>query len=107
MIRERPNLNYIDELAGGDQEFQQELIQIIKSEFPLEAREYHICLDKGQLEDAAALVHKIKHKINIFGLSNGYDLAKNHERQLRAGSTESSEKFAELLEHLDKYLEQL
>ena len=35
---ERPNLNYIKKLSGGDQEFEKKIIDIIKKEFPEEKK---------------------------------------------------------------------
>ena len=37
---EQPNLSYIHSMSGGDKAFEEKIINIIKTEFPLEKEEY-------------------------------------------------------------------
>jgi hypothetical protein len=43
---EQPNLTYVEQLARGDENIRQTLIDIIKTEFPEEKKEYHESLEK-------------------------------------------------------------
>ena len=55
------------------------------------------------LEKSADLVHKIKHKISILGLQEGYQIAVEHEELLRKNSVELDSQFKETLEKIDAF----
>ena len=40
MMTEVPNLNYIKEIAGGNEEFEKKFLSIIQAEFPKEKEDY-------------------------------------------------------------------
>ena len=79
---EKPNLTYIQQLSGGDQSFEKSLINIIKEEFPIEKKSYLKNIKANNFKLTAGNVHKIKHKISIFGLEKDYELAVKFENQL-------------------------
>jgi len=101
---EQPNLSYIKQLAGGDTAFEDKFITILKEEFPGEKKEYETALKEGRLHDTSLIVHKLKHKLNILGLEQGYGIAVDHEEGLRGGNPALSETFREILETIDTYL---
>ena len=85
---EQPNLSYIDSLSGGDKDFKQKLIDIIKKEYPEEKDIYLTNIKKGNYKQAASNVHKLKHKISILGLEKSYDIAANYEANLLEDNTD-------------------
>lgn len=101
---ETPNLTYFNAIAGDDTQLLQRLIRIAKEEFPQEKQAF---LDAYHIPDytkAAAAVHKIKHKINIFGLNAGYQIAVRFENELRQEKTQSYSDFLGILEQIETYL---
>ena len=44
---EQPNLEYINQLARGDDSIKNELIDVIKTEFPEEKKDYFESLETG------------------------------------------------------------
>ncbi len=104
MTDEVPNLNYVDEVAGGDMEFRQKFINILKIEFPEEKEEYLSHLKTGNLKEASLTVHKLKHKLNTLSLHRAHSLAVKHEFELRNGINLLSEQFTVVLQKIDSYL---
>jgi hypothetical protein len=104
---EQPNFNYVESLAGDDHEFRKELMDIIKKEFPREKEIYEISLSRKRYKECAAAVHKLKHKINIFGLEQGYQIAKDHENHLRTGSLKGEIEFQQVLESISAFIEEI
>ncbi|MDA0177604.1 Hpt domain-containing protein [Mesoflavibacter profundi] len=104
---EQPNLSYIDSLSGGDKDFKQKLIDIIKKEYPEEKDIYLTNIKKGNYKQAASNVHKLKHKISILGLEKSYDIAANYEANLLEDNTDLKQEFEAILNVITNYLQQL
>lgn len=104
---EQPNLSYIDSLSGGDKDFKQKLIDIIKKEYPEEKDIYLTNIKKGNYKQAASNVHKLKHKISILGLEKSYDIAANYEANLLEDNTDLKQEFEAILNVITDYLQQL
>ena len=104
---EQPNLSYIKSMSGGDEGFEQKLIGIIKSEFPVEKETYVNAVAEQNHKATAEIVHKLKHKISILGLVKSYDVAVEYEHNLTEGSTEGQENFEAILKRITEYLETL
>ena len=104
---EKPNLSYICSMSGGNKEFEQKLIQIIKNEFPTEKKKYLNYLKVGDYKRAAEKVHKIKHKISILGLEKSYEVAVSYENNLMEHSTEGKIEFESILQNITDFLETL
>jgi len=94
---EQPNLNYIKELSGGDIDFKKKLIEVVKTELPLEIEEYLTNIERSAYIKAAENVHKLKHKLGILGLEEGYAIAIAYETQLREGTTDLKNTFQSIL----------
>lgn len=107
MILEAPNLDYIKKLSGGDTEFEQKLISVIKDEFPGERAEYDANIDNKDYLMAAQNVHKLKHKFSILGLEQSYRLAEQFEDDLKNSVIERSEAFNTVLYRISAFLEQI
>ena len=102
-----PNTEYIDKLANDDQAFRDKLIGLIRDEWPQEIGEYQALVSAQNWEKAGAAVHKIKHKISIFGLEEGYRIARELEYQYKDGIDAPRERFDRVVEVITQYLESL
>ena len=103
----KPNLNKIDEISEGDLVFKQKMIDILKKEFPEEKSNYHYLIENGKYEECSKLIHKIKHKINILDLKNGYIIAQNFEVDLKNNKLELKENFDEILSVINTFIKTL
>lgn len=101
---EKPNLSVIREIAGNDLEFQQNLLDIIKKEFPEESEAFKKNISSKNYEEAANNVHKIKHKISLLGLEKSFEIATDFEKQLKLGEIKLLNKFIEILNKIHVYL---
>ncbi|MFD2542781.1 Hpt domain-containing protein [Lacinutrix gracilariae] len=104
---EQPNQSYINSLSGGDEAFKQQLIDVIKKEFPEEKQVYFDNLKATKYKLVADNVHKLKHKISILGLEKGYEVAVAYENNLLEGNTTLKEEFEEILSNITAYLEKI
>jgi HPt (histidine-containing phosphotransfer) domain-containing protein len=95
---EQPSLNYIKTLSGDDEVFQAKLIAVVKAELPVEISEYDENMKNFAFAKAAENVHKIKHKLGILSLEEGYELAVEYEEQLKEGDTEHKEQFESIVQ---------
>lgn len=103
-MEEVPNLDYIKEIAGGNEEFEKKFLSIIQVEFPKEKEDYSQLLSTGQLEESAKVVHKIKHKLGILGLSNGYKMAIKYEEDLKIGNIALKNDFEGVLNTVEEFI---
>lgn len=103
-MTEKPTLTKIKEIAADDDEFEKKLLSIIKKELPQEIKLYN---ENCRLEDykkVAENVHKLTHKINIFGLENAHQTAVAFENRLREGNCDLKCEFDEILEKMTKFI---
>lgn len=103
-MTELPNLNYIKEISGGNQEFEKKFLNIIQNEFPKEKNDYLDRLESEDLEESAKIVHKIKHKLGILGLTGGYKLAVKYEEDLKYGNTDLRREFDQILKTVEEFI---
>jgi len=106
-MKETPNLEYIKELAGGAKSFEDKFIAIIKAEFPNEKREYLKNLHEKKYRETSENVHKLKHKLNILGLQQGYRLAVRHEEDLRYEDAKLKDEFVAILDVIEDFIQTL
>ena len=102
-----PNLIYIKELSRGDKSFEDKLIKIIKFEFPQEKEEYYKNLNQKNYLKTAEIVHKLKHKISIFGLYGSYETAIEYENNLRGEDVNLSDEFEIILKDITNFLNKI
>jgi HPt (histidine-containing phosphotransfer) domain-containing protein len=102
---ELPNLEYINDLARGDESIKNELITVIKTEFPEEQKEYYDSLENKEFRKIEENVHKLKHKISILGLEKSYEIANEFEHNLRELSLEKKQDFENILKAISDYIE--
>lgn len=99
-----PNLNYIKELSGGDIEFEKKVLSVLKEEFPEELKRFLGNYEKKDYKKSAEDVHKLKHKISILGLVNGYHLAAAFENELKLESDSLYGSFMEVMDQIKLFL---
>ena len=101
---EKPNRTYLEELSDGDAAFEKQIITILKKEFPVEVLEYQNNIKSNNFLKTADNVHKLKHKISIFGLEKGYELAMDYEKELKNGMKTLQSSFEKTLNKISSYL---
>jgi HPt (histidine-containing phosphotransfer) domain-containing protein len=101
---ETPNLNYIKELSGGDLVFEQNILNVLKKEFPEEYSLFNKNFEKKDYNELANNVHKIKHKISILGFKKGLTLASKFEKDLKKGDIKLYQDFINILNKIHVYL---
>jgi hypothetical protein len=102
---EKPNFEYIDKLARGDDEVKNMLLDVIKTEFPEEKKEYFESFNTRDFKKTEENVHKLKHKISILGLVKSYELANKYEHNLREESIDGYENFEATLANITNFIE--
>ena len=93
-----PNFKYIKELSDGDKEFEGKVISILKREFPEELNRFLQNHKRRDYKKSAEDVHKLKHKISILGLVNGYHIAVAFENELKLESDSLYDSFMEVMD---------
>lgn len=104
---EQPNLKYIQKLSSGDAAFELKLISVLKKEFPSEIEQFKRSIESDKLEEAAEIVHKLKHKFSILGLDKGYQLAVDYENNLKNNNKSLTLEFNKVLMNISNYLNEL
>ena len=104
---EKPNFEYIDKLARGDDEVKNMLLDVIKTEFPDEKKDYFESFNARDYKKTEENVHKLKHKISILGLVKSYELANIYEHNLREKNIEGYKVFEDTLANITNFIETL
>ncbi|WP_347175084.1 Hpt domain-containing protein [Polaribacter uvawellassae] len=103
-MNEKPNLDYVHEIANGDIAFQILLIKTIKEETQLEVAEYKKFLEIKEFIKASEIVHKLVHKISILGLEKSCVLAKKHEEALKEKNAAMQTEFQTIIQKMSDFL---
>lgn len=101
---EYPNLQYLEEIADGQPKVVAQFLKILEDEFPGERQQYENLIEKKAGVQAAAMVHKLKHKISILGMVQGRDLAVEHEEALKKGNFAHANSFKKLLNLINEFI---
>ena len=106
-MEEKPNYSYISQLSGGDKNFEEQLLDVVRLELPQEIENYKNHLEKNDFIRAGDDVHKIKHKISILGLEKSYQVAIDHEDKLREGLVDADlfRQFEEILDAMTTFIQ--
>lgn len=104
---EKPNLNYIKALSGGDIAFEKKLIAVVKAELPGEIALYNENMEHHAFAKAAENVHKLKHKLGILSLEKSYQIAIDYEEQLLKGEIGLQKDFEGILQRIQDFLRTL
>ncbi|WP_232338062.1 Hpt domain-containing protein [Flavobacterium profundi] len=104
---EKPNLTYIEQLAGDNSEFKTKMIAILKKELPEEIAVYKSQMQNNNWQEAAQSVHKLKHKVSILGLEKSYYLAETYEENLKNKVSTFQNEFEIVLEAMLNFVQTL
>lgn len=100
---EQPNLNYINDLAGDDDDFRAKLVGVIKNELPVEIAEYTASITNSNYAKAVSHVHKLKHKISVMGMEESYYFAEQFENELKENNSNRANEFSEILNLMQSF----
>lgn len=106
-MKEEPNIEYIDQLANGDESVKNRLIKVMKEELPIEIENYNVNIEKLNWLEAAENVHKLRHKIGFLGLENAYQLSYEYEQNLREQSVLLKKEFEVVLKKIINFISKL
>lgn len=106
-IMEQPNIDYIEKVSYKSPEFKDKIIQIIKEELPIEINLYRQYISVQDYTLAANMVHKLKHKIGVFGFHKGYLLAQSFEDNLREGKVVNQSDFEKILMKMEDFVNKM
>ncbi|AUC86012.1 histidine kinase [Polaribacter sp. ALD11] len=101
---EIPNLDYLKEISGGDLDFENAMLSLLKLEFPAEYTVLKMNFDNNNFDEIALDIHKIKHKIGMLGMEASVDLASKCEKNIKNGNTEEYRDLVLILERINVYL---
>ncbi|WP_074407374.1 MULTISPECIES: Hpt domain-containing protein [Aquimarina] len=104
---EEPNLSEINKISNGDKAFEEKMLNVIRKEFPIEKEQYFSSLENKNLVKTAEYVHKLKHKVSIFGLEKSYEIATDYENNLKEESYDLKEDFEKILQMITEYISTL
>lgn len=102
-----PNLTYIQKLADGSKVFENKMKSILKNEFPQEQQHFLKAYNNNEFIAAAEMVHKLKHKIGMLGMTEAYEFAIRFESELKNKKTTGFSKFISILETIETFLKTL
>ncbi|WP_299016188.1 Hpt domain-containing protein [uncultured Polaribacter sp.] len=91
-------------MSGGDKVFEQELLQILKLEFPKELKELKLNFKAKNFEKVTLDIHKIKHKIGLLGMADSLEFASKVEYDIKKGITEEYDDLLLILDRIAVYL---
>jgi len=103
-MNEVPNDKYIKQLANGNTAFQEHLLGVMKREFPEEKKLFSTLYNQKKYLQTAEIVHKLKNKIGILGLEQGYQVAVDFEKELKNEKTVLYPKFIVILENIEDFI---
>ena len=99
-----PSLQYIKDLADGDQSFVLEITTLLKKEFPKDLKLFYQRVEENDLFGIASSVHKIKYKFGLLGLKDDLLIASKFENEIKTGNKALLIQFESILLKIDRYL---
>ena len=102
---EKPNLDYFKQISGGDIEFENNLLSILKLEFPVEFIVLKKNFENNFFKEVSLNIHKIKPKIGMLGMMKSLELATKCETNIKEGNTEQFKDLVLVLDRINVYLD--
>ncbi len=99
-----PSLQYIKDLADGDQSFVLEITTLLKKEFPKDLKLFYQRVEENDLFGIGSCVHKIKYKFGLLGLEDDLLIASKFENEIKTGNKALLIQFESILLKIDRYL---
>lgn len=104
---DKPNFDYFKQIAATDLEFQNQIIEILKNEFPQEKQLFYKSYFENDFQTSAEIVNKINQKIGVLGMHKSKVLATQFEENLKIKKTELFNDFDEILKDITTFIELL
>lgn len=104
---EQPNLEYIEKLSLGSQDFKSNIIAIIKEELPIEVLQYQYAIAVQDYQLASKMVHKLKHKISVLGFIKSYSIAQLYEEAIKRGEISLRQDFEKILSLMEDFIKKI
>ncbi|WP_088323844.1 Hpt domain-containing protein [Polaribacter tangerinus] len=102
---ELPNLEYIKETSGGDKDFENSLLAILKEELPKEIDSFKKHITDELYLEASLDVHKIKHKLGLLNMTKTLELASEFELDLKNNDLKQYKNFISIFDRILVYLD--
>jgi len=99
------NLQYFQELSGGDPVFIKEMLELFLSTTSLEVENFSSLIASSNFDAIASLAHKMKAPIQMMGATKLFDLVKSIESG--AKSRKSIEELSQMISEMHSMLENL
>lgn len=106
-LNETPNLLFLEEQSLNNTEMVQKIINVVKEELPLDIIKYRTALKRKDYIASAEFVHKFKHKISLFSLTESLKITDQHERNLYLNNVSLQSDFDGILNTITHYLKTL
>lgn len=104
---ESPNLNFFLKLSNEDRQFMMRLTNTLKMEFTNDKNLYFDALAQKDYKKMKFIVHRIKHKVGLLGLTKSYNVVIEFENDLINENLKLKDKFLLILNTMTKYLEKI
>ncbi|MEN9336547.1 MAG: hypothetical protein RLZZ500_1534 [Bacteroidota bacterium] len=104
MIKETPNLEYLEQLAAGDQKVRQTIFDVMVKEYCADYQEYKAATVQNDMKKSIIFVHRLKHKIGFLGMEYSYQIAHRYEEELRRNSNRFAPEFEAVLEQIQEFI---
>lgn len=104
IVLEKPNFTIINEYSNGDAAIKKMLLQIIIEEFPVEKEKYTTSFHNRDFIKTKEVVHKLKNKIRVLGLTHGCKIAVDYEKQLLDENIALHHEFEKILDSISEFV---
>ena len=103
---ETPSLKYIKKISGGDEDFEKNILAVLKLEFPADLEAIKTNFNANNFTQLLYGIHKIKNKLGILGMKKSAELAMKCEKSINEGKKESCNHLLLILDRIDVYLKE-
>jgi HPt (histidine-containing phosphotransfer) domain-containing protein len=93
------DISYLESMTGGDKQLMKEMIDIFKEQVPEFVGEMKKCLSVSDYKGLAAIAHKAKSSISIFGLVQLISDLKKFE--IKVANCEKTETYNEFIHYFE------
>lgn len=105
MVLKYVSMAYLEEISGGDLDFQREILDTFLMEIPIDLEKIKMALEKEDWESLAQSVHKIKAPVEMFCDTEVNTLIQGIEQQAKnQEKADLSLKTKQMLKILDQVL---
>lgn len=104
MIKETPNLEYLEQLAAGNPKVKQTIFDVMSKEYFADYHEYIAAVAENDIKKCSTFVHRLKHKIGFLGMEYSYQIAHRYEEELGRNSDRFKAEFEAVLMQIHEFI---